>query len=210
VSDETKNRWACVAVQNRRAIGIFIDLLFAWLICLTPWVAHGPIGTSCLGRGLQEFIYSPFADPRWVFLLACSPFPLICLRLMCKVVMKTPTPGEIISGVSITSSGSFGVRLFQNFAFALWQHISVILALVCAIGPVLITSILLRTLTVFCPEWVIGALFLPACLAILVFTLGGFYRPGKSGGAESRLDKILGLHVSEQLALSPCLPAPPQ
>ena len=210
MSDEPKNWWTRLAIQTRRAVGVYLDLAFAWLICLLPWVVHGFLRGISLGRGINGLIESPFSDGGWVLLLSLSPFPLICLRLMCKLVLKSPTPGEMISGVVATSSGSLVVRLFQNFAFALWQHTSVILSVLCLFAPALMTLLSLRPYLGDAYQLFGSLWFLSVFSLLLVPALSWFYRPHNSAQLESRVDTFIGLKVAEDHALSPCLPAAPQ
>ncbi len=197
---ELRNWWKSSSVAVRRAVGIVFDVACTWFICLVPAIVHCVADSPRFTSNVQRFIQSPFANGHWVWALIFSPLPIICLRFVCKVLMRSRTPGEMLCGYSAVSTGSVYHGWLQQIGVAIWQFLLVALSIPMIWLPVA-TSVqfsmcLLVLLTIFA---------LPIALVVpimtffvtLVYWMSLFLQPKNEGTLETKCDLFCRVRVIE-------------
>lgn len=131
--------WAALPISLKRAIGLWFDCFCLVLLWFLPAVFEDFL--SGLGVHKHGFSHETKAvSSAALYWLLCTPLPIISLRFICKFVMHTPTPGEMLCGYTIKSTGNAVFALVQNFGLSLSQYLIVLMAGLLAVVPAFVTA----------------------------------------------------------------------
>lgn len=120
-------------VVLRRSIGLAFDWLIVAIVCLSPYFLHRLFNPDFSDRFKSVFDISvdPASPMAAVILLAVSlvtPIPLIYLRILCKVLWRVPTPGELLCGYSAKAE-SIGIgAIFSHVWYGFLQYVVLMLS----------------------------------------------------------------------------------
>jgi hypothetical protein len=131
--------WAALPISLKRAIGLWFDCFCLVLLWLLPAAFEDFF--SSLGASKHSFGHETKAvSSAALYWLLCTPLPIISLRFICKYVMHTPTPGEMLCGYTSKSTGNAVFALVQNFGLSLSQYLIVLLAGLLAVFPAFVIA----------------------------------------------------------------------
>lgn len=110
-----------------RGAGHVIDLFVVAFLTLIPLFYNKGANSEPLfiifDSKTIELITKPGGAGNIGLLLALTPFPIIYLRLFFKRLMKTPTPGETIAGITSYSTASGIEGVIQESLYGLSQYV---------------------------------------------------------------------------------------
>ncbi len=110
-----------------RGAGHVIDLFSIALVALIPLIFHGGPNFYVPSIGFDneaiELITKSDGASSIGLMLALTPLPIIYLRLFFKRLMKTPTPGETIAGITSYSTASGIDGVIQESLYGLSQYV---------------------------------------------------------------------------------------
>jgi hypothetical protein len=119
-----------------RGAGHVIDLFSIALLALIPLLFHQGANFKLPSVGFNnetiELITKSDGASSIGLVLALTPLPIIYLRLFFKRLMKTPTPGETIAGITSYSTASGIEGVIQESLYGLSQYVISIFAAVFA------------------------------------------------------------------------------
>lgn len=115
--------------------------------------------------------------------------------LFCKSIMRSPTPGEMLSGFSAVGRANRLVGAMQNVAFALCQYLVFSVAMALAIVPAQGASSLACLLFVNWSPLMLGAGVAVTFAFILFSVLRAAFIPFGDGNLEGAIDRLLRLKV---------------
>lgn len=91
-----------------RGAGHVFDLLLFAFLTLIPLIyhtsAHEAFTSVKWNLDIVEFLTKAYGASMIGLVLALTPLPIIYMRIFFKRLMKTPTPGEMIAGVTSYST----------------------------------------------------------------------------------------------------------
>lgn len=191
--------WSRLPVSFKRAVGTYFDCICLLLLASIPLLVHGQPAAfdfQRLMQGQAVQFWSCCLREAAVF----TPIPFICFRFVCRVVMRLPTPGEMLCGyVNIcVRPGPFS--WLRQLCFAGCQYvvvaISVLLGLLCAF----LLYIALGSLQSWGVFGSVFRLFSLLCIfhVVLLVELTAFNESSDPGLLEGNLDALFGLKVVDQ------------
>lgn len=129
-----------------RGAGHVIDLFSIALLALIPLLFHQGANFKLPSVGFNnetiELITKSDGASSIGLVLALTPLPIIYLRLFFKRLMKTPTPGETIAGITSYSTASGIEGVIQESLYGLSQYvISIFAAVFACIATFIIVSV---------------------------------------------------------------------
>jgi hypothetical protein len=129
-----------------RGSGHVIDLFSIALVALIPLIYHGGpnfyVPSIGFNSETMELISKSDSVSSIGLALALTPLPIIYLRLFFKRLMKMPTPGETIAGITSYSTASGIEGVIQESLYGLSQYvISIFAAVFACIATFIIISV---------------------------------------------------------------------
>ena len=119
-----------------RGSGHVIDLFAIAFLALIPILYHhgANCGLPSIGFNSEtlELITKSNGAASIGLILALTPLPIIYLRIFFKRIMKTPTPGETVAGITSYSTAPGIEGVIQESLYGLSQYVISIFALVFA------------------------------------------------------------------------------
>lgn len=193
------NGWSRLPVASKRAFGLIVDCLCSTAICVTPMIVHLVVNAEWFVDGKFSSVNPALGGASLMLVAIYSPFPLMVLRLVCRVMLRSRTPGEMLCCYyNVGGSGSLSVA-WRQAAYALLQYLAVLASFILAFLPAAIFCILKVILEgLFYPFYVSSrfAFVLFQCLSAMIL-LSGFFRPHNGELLCSYFDKKCGLDVVE-------------
>lgn len=181
-------------------MGIVFDFACTWFICLVPLIVHLIADSPRFTSNFERFIRSPFADGGWVWALIFSPVPIICLRVVCKVLMRSRTPGEMLCGYSAVSTGPAYYGWLQQIGVAMWQFVLVALSMPMICLPVATSVLFCMSLLVLLSIFALPLVLVVPVMTffiILIYWMSLFLKPKEAGTLETNYDLFCGVKVIE-------------
>lgn len=187
--------WATLPISLRRAIGLWFDVVCLLLLWCMPDIMRlclfRPSDPALLGSGYGADFRAPFSIVEFL----CTPIPLISLRFFCKSIMRSPTPGELLSGFSSVSGGKRLVGAIQHVAFAICQYLVFSVAAALAMLPAQGASSLACLLFVNWSPLILGGAVAITFAFILFSVMRAAFIPFGDGNLEGAIDRLLRLKV---------------
>ncbi|MBP6745349.1 hypothetical protein KA344_08940 [bacterium] len=119
-----------------RGAGHVIDLFSIALVVLIPLFYHTAarevFNSIDFSFDVVKFLSKSYGTTTIGLALVLTPLPIIYLRLFFKRLMKTPTPGETIAGITSYSTASGIEGVIQESLYGLSQYVISIFAAVFA------------------------------------------------------------------------------
>ena len=124
------------AVALLRGAGHVFDLLLFAFLTLIPLIyhtsAHEAYDSVKWNLDIVEFLTKAYGASMIGLVLALTPLPIIYMRLFFKKLMKTPTPGEMIAGITSYSTAPGIEGVVQESLYGLAEYVICLFALVFA------------------------------------------------------------------------------
>lgn len=193
--------WAALPISLKRAIGLWFDCFCLVLLWFLPAVFEDFL--SGFGAHKHGFSHETKAvSSAALYWLLCTPLPIISLRFICKFVMHTPTPGEMLCGYTSKSTGNAVFALVQNFGLSLSQYLIVLITGLLAVVPAFVIACI-TTGAVFGNSLLLAAVasvvLLTGVGAAYIFSFIGLvslcYVPFGNNKQQGWIDWSLGLNV---------------
>lgn len=116
-----------IVLAGKRSFGLLVDWLIVSALCLAPFFIHSLTNPEFARKFKTVFdisgnLSSPMAAVVLLVFSAFTPIPLINLRILCKVIWRVPTPGELLSGYSAKSRRSGAMALLNEIGYGSLQY----------------------------------------------------------------------------------------
>lgn len=191
--------WSRLPVSFKRAVGTYFDCICLLLLASIPLLVHGKPAAFDFPRLMQDQVvqsWSCYLREAALF----TPIPFICFRFICRVVMRLPTPGEMLCGYINICVRPGPFSWLRQLCFAGCQY--VVVAIGVSLG--LLCAFVLYTALGSLQSWgVFGSVFRVFSLlcifhVILLFELMALNESSTPGLLEGDLDVLFGLKVVDQ------------
>lgn len=115
-------------VALMRGTGHVIDLFSIALVVLIPLFYHTAARVD-FSFDVLKFLSKSYGTTTIGLALVLTPLPIIYLRLFFKRIMKMPTPGETIAGITSYSIASGFKGIMQESLYGLSQYVIICIAM---------------------------------------------------------------------------------
>jgi len=119
-----------------RGAGHVFDLLLFAFLALIPLIyhtaAHEAFTSVKWNLDIVEFLTKAYGASMIGLVLALTPLPIIYMRILFKRLMKTPTPGEMIAGITSYSTALGIEGVVQESLYGLAEYVISLFAVVFA------------------------------------------------------------------------------
>ena len=170
-----------------RGAGHVIDLMLFAFLALIPLIfhtsAHEAYTSAKWNLDIVEFLTKAYGASMIGLVLALTPLPIIYMRLFFKRLMKTPTPGEMIAGITSYSTASGIEGIVQESLYGLAEYVISIFALaaaglatffIVAIGEILVSQLVPSIAASSSTVSLTVIIFSASILSVLFITAVGF------------------------------------
>lgn len=216
ISKRVANWWRVAPLETRRGVGVSFDILCSSILCLIPFWVHGTFDGLLKGdfaevhflgwllslgeneRPKTDVIQSILSHHYVALTCLFSPFPLLIMRLVCKCLIRTKTPGEMLGQYSNLFDQKRRLNWMRQAGVALSQYflLNLIMPLVAfAMIPAMFLCFLLTIITT--GTGILSFVIIPPLVGFYVIAcfFRSFYTPAKKGSLLCGIDKLLGVDI---------------